>query len=110
MTAVGFRDGYQVYIDTNPGRRRKQTIFYFRRTDPEGNVRTLVICDSGSCQRQTQIGHYILDYDAKRSLSKSTFVMWDGWEQKLAAPETNFADWDVMDKKLAALVDTWAVP
>jgi hypothetical protein len=109
---AGVRDGYQIYIGTisAQGWHREQTILYFRRTDPEGNVRCLVICDSGSCRRQTLIGHYILDYNANYLLSESTFVDWNGLEQKLAAPETTFAEWDVIDQKLAALVDTWAVP
>jgi hypothetical protein len=108
MTHAGVRDGYQVYVDTlqAQGARRELTTFYFRRTDSEGKLRCQVICKSGPCQRQILIGRYILDY----RVSESTFVDWNGLEQKLAAPETTFAEWDVIDKKLAALVDTWAVP
>jgi len=112
MKAAGARDGYQVQIGTIflPEWHRERTIFYFGRTDSDGSPRSLVICDSGSCRRQTLIGHYILDYDANYLLSESTFVDWNGLEQKLSAPETTFAQWDVIDRKLAALIDTWAVP
>jgi hypothetical protein len=111
MRPAGVRDGYQVQIGTIflQEWQRERTIFYFRRTDSDDNPRSLVICDYGSCRRQTLIGHHILDYNANYLLSESTFVDWNGLEQKLAAPETIFAEWDAIDKKLAALVDTWAV-
>jgi hypothetical protein len=111
MTPAGVRDGYQVSIGTIDayGPHLKQAIF-FKRSDSVGSIRCLVICVFGSCRREALIGHYILSYDASYLLSESTFLKWDGLEQKLAAPETTFGDWDAIDQRLAKLVDAWVVP
>jgi hypothetical protein len=111
MRPAAVRDGYQVSIGTidAQGPNRKQAIF-FKRSDPVESVRCLVICVFGSCRRQAMMGRYILSYDASYLLSESTFVEWDGLEQKLAAPETTFGDWDAIDQRLAKLVDAWVVP
>lgn len=91
MTRAGIRDGYQVYVDTiqAQGARPELTKFYYRRTDSEGKLQGLVICSSGSCQRQILIGRNILDY---------------------RLPESSFIEWDELEQRLAALVNTWAAP
>jgi hypothetical protein len=91
MTRAGVRDGYQVYVDTiqAQGARPELTTFYFRRTNSEGKLRCLVICTSGSCQRQILIGHHILGYRLQ---------------------ESSFIEWDELEQRLAALVNAWAAP
>jgi hypothetical protein len=107
---AGVRNGYQVSIGTISAQvpHRDRAIFYFKRFDPEGSLRCLVICYFGSCRRQTQIGDYILDYDADGSLSESNIVELDGLDQELV--DTFLSDRDVKDKKLAKLMDSWVVP
>ena len=109
MRPAGTRDGYQVFIGTIDAQNRKQAIF-LTRSDSVGSIRCLVICIFGSCRRQALMGRYILSHDASYLLSESTFVEWDGLEQKLAGPETTFGDWDAMDQRLAKLIDAWVVP
>lgn len=92
MKLVGSRDEYQIYLYTIPaeGSRGELTLTYYRRTDPDGKLLTLVICYSvGSCERRTRMGNHVLVY---------------------RTPESNFPEWPAMDNRLAALVNSWTAP
>jgi len=69
MTAVGFRDVYQVLHRTSWKAAGKTDDLYFRRHGPEGNVRTSVISILVSVSANTDWA-LLLDYDAKISLSE----------------------------------------
>jgi hypothetical protein len=95
MKPAGVRGGYQAYIDSIPaqGGRPELTTSYFRRINSQGQLRCLLICKSGSCQRQMLVGHFILDYVT------DDLVL-----------DSGFSERDELDQKLMALVSSWAVP
>jgi hypothetical protein len=85
----GERHGYRI-SDTPDAR-------YFRRSDADGSLNAMVICDGAVCRRQFLSGTIIIDYTLPRS----------GETEQSATSDAKIERWDAVDCKLAALVDGW---
>lgn len=92
FNAAGLQNGHQAYVKSIPaeGSRPGLTVYYFRRTDPEGKLFRAVQCfESGGCTHYARQDRYVLYYTAPRSL---------------------LSHWEETDRKLKSLVDSWIVP
>src|SRR5262249_4835602 len=87
FAASGLQDRHQAYVKSIPaeGSRRGLTVYYFRRTDPEGKLLRTVQCfESGGCTHYARQDRYVLNY---------------------TAPRTLLPQWEETDRKLKSLVD-----